>query len=571
MTNLRWRLSILVILNLSWGNLAVAQIEPPAEISTPRENLGRLAKDPSAEGDPSRCDISLVGKIGPKTATKFKSIFGSEEIENEFNSHTITLCLDSTGGLASEALEIARFIVTQHADSVTTVVQNDAVCESACALIFLAGREKSRLGPSVGRYLQPRGKLKLHPTYLRSSADESSETVEAVDRFLKGKATRDEVLAQYYSRGLRDVRQIIAAYGDTTWFADYVGKSFASASLFLEIFSQAPDEWLCMDTVDKLGRWGIRLTGFDRKLVPKQKYYNVCRNAYIWGHDEYAAGNWRGDTAGQTTKPALKKIIAGRNVESGDGFDARYVVDIDFGVKAQKCVVEESRWNLYSSLRVYFLSANGDLVSGFYDTNDVGVFAPATPISELDTQSARAKQDIPPKLNSAFPRFAKREERAMACELRRIEAADIDTCEAYCTNDWRCVGFNYSKSSKACSLKHTASALRYDPLWETGMKPGIPVPKDSIKSTIMDPTSPYSDLGYVLKGKLLDKSVKDNLDACADYCLPDQSCRGVTFATGSNQCLRFETLEKVSKEPSDQLHDSSGAVEYTQIAVKRQK
>jgi hypothetical protein len=49
------------------------------------------------------------------------------------------------------------------------------------------------------------------------------------------------------------------------------------------------------------------------------------------------------------------------------------------------------------------------------------------------------------------------------------------------------------------------------------------------------------------------------------------STRGVTFATGSNQCLRFETVEKVSKEPSDQLHDSSGAVEYTKIAVKRQK
>jgi ATP-dependent protease ClpP protease subunit len=571
MMDLRWRFSFLVILVLSWSGVALAENESPADISTPRGNLRKLAKDPSVEGDPNRCDISLVGKIGPGTARKFKSIFGSEETENEFNSHTTTLCLDSTGGLASEALEIARFIVTQHADSISTVVQDDAVCASACALIFLAGREKSRLGPSVGRYLQPHGKLKFHPTYLRSSTEKSSEADEAVDRFLKGEATRDEVLAQYYSSGLRDIRQIIAAYGDTTWFADYIGKSFASASLFLELFSQSPDEWLCMDTVDKVGRWGIRLVGFDRALIPKQKYYNICRNAYVWGHDEYAADNWRPDTPGRAIKTPLKKNIAGRNVDLDDGFDDRYLVDIDFGVKAQKCVVEEKKWGTYSTLKVYFLNVNGGLVSGIYETNDAGFFAPATPISELGTQAARTKEDVAPKLNPAFPRFAKRQERAMACELKRLEAADIDTCEAYCTNSRDCVGFSYNKSSKACSLKHTSSALRHDPLWETGMKPGFQVPKDSIRSIVMDPTSPYSDIGFVLKGKLLDTSVRDNLDACADYCLSDQSCRGVTFATGSSQCLRFETVEKVSKDPSDQMHDGSGAIEYTQIAIKRQK
>ncbi|MGH6707977.1 MAG: PAN domain-containing protein [Bradyrhizobium sp.] len=560
----------IVMLVLLWTSGALADDENPADISTPRENLARLAKDPAAQGNPERCDISLVGKIGKGTAKAFKKIFGSEDTTNEFNSHTVTLCLDSTGGLASEALEIARFIVTQHADAISTVVQNGAVCQSACALVFLAGREKSRLGPSVGRYLHPYGKLKFHPTYLQTEK-EKDEAENTVDLYLKKEGTRDQVLAQYYSSGLRDVRQIIQTYGDMTWFADYIGKPFASASLFLEVFSQAPDEWLCMDSIDKVGRWGIRLVGYERTLLPKQKYYNVCRNAYIWGHDENAVDSWRSNVPGKVAASSPKTKIAGRNNELDNGFEHRYIVDVDFTVKASKCVVEEKNWGTYSTFKAYFLDPNGGLVSGIYETADAGLFSPATPIAELGKLQVRStKESAPPKLNPAFPRFAKRQDRGMACELRRLETADIDSCEAYCTNNSECFGFSYNRSAKVCSLKHTASALRFDPLWETGIKPGIPIPKDSIKTVTMD-SSPFNDAGYVLQGKLLDKSAKENLDSCAVSCLADQVCRGVTFSTASSQCYRFERIDKVSKETTDQLRDRSGAVEYSEIAVKRQK
>lgn len=561
---LPWPLLIMALLLFSCSSV-VAQ-DASAEITTPRENLSRLGKDPSAEGNPERCDIRLVGKIGPGTAKKFKSIFGNEEIDNEFNAHATTLCLDSTGGVADEALEIARFIITQHSESISTVVQNDAVCQSACALIFLAGREKSRLGPSVGRYLQPRGRLKLHPTFLRNDSDDS------LDRYLKGESTRDQLLATFYARGLHDVQQIIATYDETTWFADYVGRPFASASLFLEIFSQAPDEWLCMDTIDKLGRWDIRLVGYERTSIPKEKYYNVCRNAYIWGHDEYAANNSHDNIPGRVNRTSPKKTIAGRNVGSDDGFDARYVVKVDFAVKAQKCVVEEKKWDPFSTMKVYFLSADDDLVSGIFETNDAGYFAPDTPVAELSMSPAEAsKQDQPLAPNPALPHFLKRQERAMACELRRFHADDIDACEAYCAHNRECVGFSYSKSSGACSLKHTSSALRYDPLWETGIRPGIQIPQESIRNKVMDTNTNLSDYGFVLKGNELDKSSKESFNECTDYCLGEEKCRGVIFNAERNLCQRLETIEGVSDAASDHLHDSSGAVETTEIAIKRQK
>jgi hypothetical protein len=187
------------------------------------------------------------------------------------------------------------------------------------------------------------------------------------------------------------------------------------------------------------------------------------------------------------------------------------------------------------------------------------------------SQAATPKQGAAPQLNPAFPRFAKRPEHTMACELKRLQTADIDACEAYCANNRECVGFSYSRSSKVCSLKHTSSALRYDPLWETGVRPGFQVPRESIKNLAMDTNSRLSDYGSVLKGKKLDESTKDSLDECANYCLREKNCRGVTFTASVSICQRLETIEQVSDDASDHLRDGSGAILTTEVAIKRQK
>jgi len=541
--------------------------DAPAEITTPRENLSRITdRDISAEGDPRRCDIRLVGKIGPGTAKALKAVIGTEEQINEFNEHATTLCLDSTGGLVTEALEIARFIVKQRSQAITTVVQDDAVCQSACALIFLAGRERSRLGPSIGRYLHPRGRLMFHPTYLRPNSDES------IERYLKGERTRDQVLAQFYASGLNDVREIMSMYGDTTWFADYVKKPFASASLFLEVFSQAKEEWLCMDTVDKLGRWGIRLVGYDKAQLPAQRYYNVCRNAYIWGHDERAAENWRPNDGGRATRVGTRKAIAGRNADLDDGFDKRYTVEVDFAIKGQKCVIEEKNRRSHVDFKVYIINSDGGLVSGIYETDDVGFFPPSTPIAVLGKPvAASAKQSRLQRANSAFPRFAKQEERAAACELKSLRIDNVDGCEATCAENRECVAYSYRNSTKTCSLKHTSSALRFDPLWVTGIRPGFKIPPDSIKPFTMD-YDPFVTAGVaVLIGRELDSSSKRSLDECIDSCHREQECRGVTFTAEKSLCKRFRSVDKISTSDADRPRDNDGNLESTETAIKLQK
>jgi hypothetical protein len=282
-----------------------------AEITVPKENLSKVMRDEvsqkgnfvSSEGNPNRCDVRLVGKIGFGTAKQFADIFRGDE--NEFEGHAATLCLDSTGGEVEEALEIARFI-RDKADAITTVVQNGAVCKSACALIFLAGRERSRLGPQPGRYLEPQGRLSLHPTFFPKISDQK------IDELLKSNQ-RDQLLSEFYSKGLSNVQQIIDTYRAPSWFADYAGKPFTSPSLFLEVFSQSPDEWLCIDTIDKVGRWNIRLLGYDKTAVSRdQKYYNACRNIYLWTRDENASNSYYFNglnTVGKAKKISSKKTI----------------------------------------------------------------------------------------------------------------------------------------------------------------------------------------------------------------------------------------------------------------------
>src|SRR5205823_1619714 len=114
-------------------------------------------------------------------------------------------------------------------------------------------------------------------------------------------------------------------------------------SLFLEAFAQGPDEWVCIDNVDKVGRWNIQLSNFDLARVPvKRQYYNACRNAYIWNRDESAVDSGLPEANGdvKVTTPPAGQIIGGRRKDISDPYDARFLLDINFGMKAGRCAVE---------------------------------------------------------------------------------------------------------------------------------------------------------------------------------------------------------------------------------------
>lgn len=93
--------------------------------------------------------ISIVGDIEEGDLAKFRRLAVTYD--------DAVVYLASDGGLVAEAIEIGKIIRIK---GYNTLVTYDAPCNSACALIWLAGR---------GRYLEAGGKVGFHATYVEAN------------------------------------------------------------------------------------------------------------------------------------------------------------------------------------------------------------------------------------------------------------------------------------------------------------------------------------------------------------------------------------------------------------------
>ena len=155
---------------------------------------------------------------------------------------------------------------------------------------FSRGQCAGRVGAWPQRFLHPRGKLLYHSSHLDLDQFTDKQLLDYLTeptsdpRGLKGK------IVDLHKGGLRDVQSVIATYQGFIHQREDLGDRWVRPSLFLEMFAQDPDEWICIDNVDTVGRWNIQVFGYQPPRAPtKQDYLNVCRNAYHWRSDEFAA------------------------------------------------------------------------------------------------------------------------------------------------------------------------------------------------------------------------------------------------------------------------------------------
>jgi len=80
-----------------------------------------------------RTILALSGKIDAGDGQKFTRLLAAAPAD-----HTVTVNLGSTGGLIGEALKIATIVRSK---GISTRVEGNAICASACFLIFAAGKQ----------------------------------------------------------------------------------------------------------------------------------------------------------------------------------------------------------------------------------------------------------------------------------------------------------------------------------------------------------------------------------------------------------------------------------------------
>ena len=140
--------SLMVFWVVIFGSVPIAK--------TATVELGRPASSSSSKNTID-CNIRLSGTIEvgdlQKTLRKMR-LFESTEAP--------TLCLDSPGGSYDEALIIAEFILNRH---LSTAVEADGSCLSACVIIFLAGNISSAGLIVPARRLNVAGKVGFFAPY----------------------------------------------------------------------------------------------------------------------------------------------------------------------------------------------------------------------------------------------------------------------------------------------------------------------------------------------------------------------------------------------------------------------
>lgn len=153
-------------------------------------------------------------------------------------SGRVMLVLNSTGGSLVEGIAIARFVRQKF---MTTFVDHDGKCFSACALVFMTGTQYRGDGDFVGRRsMHYDAEVGFHAPFIDTAA---------ISR-LPADVQTDYLLGSYQD-AIDVAADIILLAIDGRW----------SPMLVSALMRTAPEEMLQVDTVGKAVAWDIDLVG----------------------------------------------------------------------------------------------------------------------------------------------------------------------------------------------------------------------------------------------------------------------------------------------------------------------
>ncbi len=298
-------------------------------------------------GDPYMgCDMTLSGVIEKGDATKlddrFWDFIDAFEFANPdvFDLNEIAtgalagkrLCLDSPGGSFSEALSIGEELSS---NGITTAVARDALCHSACAILFLAGKssEKGAAPFTPGRLLHATASLGFHaPSLVVEGGQYSKAQVEGA-----------------YNVAILSLGELVQR--KQRWNIP--------DSLIEVIVTTPPSEMRTVDTVFEAAFWQIAVVGsvYPQQITPLAAA-NAC--AMIFARE------------GQANQRISSMIgLAGQSLFAGDA-------------------------RLSEDGKTWHLKTVG-LVAGKKVYYDCALHLPTAEPSASDTASAHGPLDIPPE------------------------------------------------------------------------------------------------------------------------------------------------------------------------------
>lgn len=245
--------------------LCLLMMVPVAASAGTMTKLGPLYPDSGplpGPRDTRPCTHRFTGSLENGDAAAFEAIATD-------NENYAMLCLDSPGGSFGEAVRIAKIFSDKN---IGTRIEAGATCESACALIFMAGRHVSSQTENITRLrvLHPQGKLGFHaPALVIPDGAYQAETVNRAYNVALG--TVSSAITEIIQSGTPDA-------GDNI-----------RMSLLGTMLSTPSDSMHYVSTTGEAGRWQIEIGPLDMAF-PKDDLSLVrgCMNAWAWKFDRAA-------------------------------------------------------------------------------------------------------------------------------------------------------------------------------------------------------------------------------------------------------------------------------------------
>jgi hypothetical protein len=217
------------------------------------------------------CTHRITGTFAAGDADRIAaSLTASIDAWFDQGKHGVSVvCLDSPGGSIAEALRLADVL---RENTIGTKLTAGARCESACALVFMAG---SFFAHESGRYkwriIHPTARLGFHaPSLLVPDGQYSAESV-----------TRSYGLA---------METLARTIEDLMMNREFEDGEHLKPSLMAAMLRTPPDSMMYVETVDQAGRWGItvgpvRKTGLTMRELD---FRRACVNEKAWQQDQSA-------------------------------------------------------------------------------------------------------------------------------------------------------------------------------------------------------------------------------------------------------------------------------------------
>ena len=224
------------------------------------------------DSDPTiACTHRVTGTFNPGDGDRIAAaLTGSiDRWRNQDLYGVSVICLDSPGGSIAEALKLADVLRNE---AIGTRLEAGTRCESACALLFMAGSFYAHeSGLYKWRIMHPTARLGFHaPSLQVRDGQYSAETV-----------TRSYALAmETLARTIEDLMQ-------NRGFED---GEHLKPSLMAAMLRTPPDQMFYIETADQAGRWGIKVGPMRTSGLTMQEmdFRRACANEKAWQADESA-------------------------------------------------------------------------------------------------------------------------------------------------------------------------------------------------------------------------------------------------------------------------------------------